>query len=244
MPKKFLLRDSINNILTDATVQIKLHDQIVFTGRPDSTGVVIIPTTLEKNCYDVEINPQDSKYKSSKFRMIVYENRGDDINTQFICRQLDSDQLEIVLKWGFTPHDLDSHLFVSDGRHIYFRSKMQRNISLDYDVTKGNGPETMRITLEPNLKYLYVVHRFSRDGFLTQSGATVLFNNNDINNSTKPYELIKIPVIHQPDANFWIVCEIDGTTRGLRMFENTFENHNYYSTNDIPYKYFKKQTIL
>jgi hypothetical protein len=243
MPKKFVLRDSVNNILRDATVQIKLHDQIVFTGKTDVTGTVVIPRTLSKNCYDVNINPGDSKYKSSKFRMIVYENCGDDINTQFICRQLDSNQLEIVLKWGLIPRDLDSHIFVSDGRHIYFRSKVQKNISLDYDVTNGNGPETMKLTLEPNLKYLYVVHRFSRDGLLTKSGATVTFNNG-AQPSTSPYETVQIPIVNQPDANFWIVCQIDGTTKSIDMFEGVFENHNYYSRDNIAKKHFKKQTIL
>jgi hypothetical protein len=222
-----------------ATVQIKLHDQIVFTGKSDVTGTVIIPTTLPKNCYVVEINTGDLKYKSSIFQMIVYENRGDDLNIQFICRQLNSNQLEIVLKWGLIPRDLDSHLFVSDGRHIHFRSKIQGNISLDCDVTNGYGPETIKITLEPNLKYLYVVHRFSQDGLLTESGATVTFNNNDLLTSKYPYEIIQIPVVNQPNANFWIVCQIDGTTKSIQLFENTFENHNYYSTNDIPKKHFK-----
>ncbi|UJR35832.1 hypothetical protein I4U23_028578 [Adineta vaga] len=239
MPKKFVLRDSVNNILVGATVQIKLRDQIVFTGKTDATGTVEIPSTLPKNCYDVEINSGSSKYKPSVFRMIVYENRGAEVNTQFICRQLESDQLEIVLKWGLLPRDLDSHVFVSDGRHIYFRAKCQGNVSLDCDVTNGNGPETIKITLQPGLKYLYVVHRYSREGLLTKSGATVTFNNGVVGNSTSPYQIIQIPVLNQPDANFWIVCEIDGTTKKIQMYENIFENHNYYTTDDIARKYFK-----
>ncbi|CAF0828798.1 unnamed protein product [Adineta ricciae] len=240
MPKKFVLRDSVNNILVGATVQIKLQGQIVFTGKTDATGTVEIPSTLPKNCYDVEINSGSSQHKASVFRMIVYENRGADVSTQFICRQLQSDQLEIVLKWGLLPRDLDSHVFVSDGRHVYFRAKYQGNVSLDCDVTNGNGPETIKISLQPNLKYLYVVHRYSREGLLTKSGATVTFNNGELGNSTSPYQIVQIPVVNQPDANFWIVCEIDGTTKKIQMFENTFETHNYYNTDDIARKYFKQ----
>ncbi|CAF3389791.1 unnamed protein product [Rotaria sp. Silwood1] len=240
MPKKFILRDSINNILVGATVKLKLHDQVVFTGITDSTGTVNLPTTLQKNCYDVEIHASDTQHKPSIFRMIVYENRGSDINTQFICRQLDSDQLEIVLKWGLIPRDLDSHLFVSDGRHIYYESKVEGNISLDCDVTNGNGPETIKIRLEPTLKYLYVVHRYSRDGQLTKSGATVTFNNSAITNSTVPYQIVQIPIVNQPNANFWIVCEIDGTTKHIRLFENTFETHNNYASDEIGKKYLNK----
>ncbi|CAF0939751.1 unnamed protein product [Adineta steineri] len=240
MPKKFVLRDSVNNILVDATVMIKLGDQIVFTGKTDSTGTVHMPTTLPRNCYDVEINSGHAKYKSSIFRMIVYENYGPDINTQFICRQLESNQLEIVLKWGLLPRDLDSHVYVSDGRHIYFRSKCQGNVSLDCDVTNGSGPETIKITLQPNLKYLYVVHRYTREALLVNSGATVTFNDGEALNSSIPYQIIQIPVVNQPEANFWVVCEIDGTTKKIKMFENTFENHNYYSGDDIARKYFKQ----
>ncbi|CAF2776046.1 unnamed protein product [Rotaria sp. Silwood2] len=240
IPKKFILRDSINNILVGATVKLKLHDQVVFTGITDSTGTVNLPTTLRKNCYDVEIHASDTQHKPSIFRMIVYENRGSDISTQFICRQLDSDQLEIVLKWGLTPRDLDSHLFVSDGRHVYYESKVDGNVSLDCDVTNGNGPETIKIRLESGLKYLYVVHRYSRDGQLTKSGATVTFNNSAITNSAAPYQIVQIPVVNQPNANFWIVCEIDGTTKNIRMFENAFEIHNNYSSDEIGKKYLNK----
>lgn len=239
MPKKFVLRDSVNNILVGATVKIKLHDQVLFTGITDSTGTVVIPSTLQKNSYDVEIQASDTQHKPSMFRMIVYENRGSDISTQFICRQLDSDQLEIVLKWGLVPRDLDSHLFVSDGRHVYYESKIEGNISLDCDVTNGCGPETIRIRLESGLKYLYVVHRYSRDGQLTKSGATVTFNNSAISNGTIPYQIVQIPVVNQPNANFWIVCEIDGTTKNIRLFENTFEIHNNYASDEVGKKYLK-----
>ncbi|CAF1255452.1 unnamed protein product [Rotaria magnacalcarata] len=239
MPKKFVLRDSVNNILVGASVKLKLHDQVVFTGSTDSAGTVIMPTTLQKNCYDVEIHASDAQHKPSVFRMIVYENRGSEISTQFICRQLDSDQLEIVLKWGTIPRDLDSHLHISDGRHVYYESKVEENVSLDCDVTNGNGPETIKIRLEPGLKYLYVVHRYSRDGHLTKSGATVTFNNSAITNSNTPYQVVQIPVVNQPNANFWIVCEIDGTTKNIRMFENAFENHNNYASDEIGKKYLK-----
>ena len=238
LPKKFVLRDSVNNILVGATVQLKLEDQIIFAGTTDHTGTVVMPTNLQKNCYDVEITPKDPQHKPSSFRMIVYENRGSDVSTQFICRKLDSDQLEIVLKWGLVPRDLDSHLFISDGRHVYYESKKEGNVSLDCDVTNGNGPETIRIKLESSLKYLYVVHRYSRDGQLTKSGATVTFNNSAITSRTGgPFEIVQIPVVNQPDANFWIVCEIDGSTKNIRLFENAFENHNNYASDQIGKKY-------
>ncbi|UJR10191.1 hypothetical protein I4U23_014406 [Adineta vaga] len=241
MPKKFVLRDSVNNVLVGATVKLKLHDQVVFTGITDTNGTIIMPTSLQKNCYEVEINAKDSQHKPSAFRMIVYENRGSDVNTQFICRQLESDQVEIVLKWDRLPRDLDSHLFVSDGRHVFYESKIEGNVSLDYDVTNGFGPETVKLTLESGLKYLYVVHRYSRDGFLTKSGATVTINNGtQTSTADSPYQIVQVPVVNQPDANFWIVFEIDGTTKNITIYDNEFEVHNNYSSDQIGLKYFNR----
>ncbi|CAF4335917.1 unnamed protein product, partial [Adineta steineri] len=120
-------------------------------------------------------------------------------------------------------------------------SKVQGNISLDYDVTGGYGPEAVKLTLEPGLKYLYVVHRYSRDGLLTKSNATVTFNNGHMaSTSTTPYQIVQIPVVNNPNANFWIVCEIDGTTKKITMFENEFETHNNYASNQVGAKYFNR----
>jgi hypothetical protein len=47
-----------------------------------------------------------------------------------------------------------------------------------------------------------------------------------------------IPEIARPQARFWIVFMIDGATKQITFFENTFEDHNDYITNAIGIKYF------
>lgn len=59
-------------------------------------------------------------------------------------------------------------------------------------------------------------------------------------NSTSADEIVQILVVNQPDANFQIVCEIDGTVKSTQALENTFENHNCYSINPIHRKIFKR----
>ncbi len=237
MPKKFIIRDSVNNVLVGVTIQLTLNERVTFTGTTDSTGTVVIPTTLQKNCYDVKINAKNDQYKPSTFRMILFENRGAESNTHFVCRQMQSDQLEIVLKWGSTPRDLDSHLFVSDGRHVYYQQKSVTNVSLDYDVTNGNGPETVKVKLEPKMRYVYAVHRYSKEEQLTKSGATVTFNSSETSNSL-PHKIVQIPVVNRPEANFWVVCQIDGSTKNITFFDDKFENHNDYASNTVGGKYF------
>jgi hypothetical protein len=43
--------------------------------------LLVFQEHYQKNCYDVEINTNDSRHKSSIFPMIVYENREVDVNT-------------------------------------------------------------------------------------------------------------------------------------------------------------------
>lgn len=71
------------------------------------------------------------------------------------------DGMRIVLNWGSTPSDLDSHL-VFPNNNIYFSSKNGNNANLDVDDTDSFGPET--ITIQKKIdgqKYVYAVHDYS-----------------------------------------------------------------------------------
>ncbi|MBU6958624.1 tetratricopeptide repeat protein [Pseudomonas sp. CVAP len=74
------------------------------------------------------------------------------------------DGLRVVLTWGATPRDLDSHM-IFPGNNIYFGSKQGTDAHLDVDNTTSYGPET--ITLEKKHfgeSYVYAVHDFSNGG--------------------------------------------------------------------------------
>ncbi|MGE8176929.1 tetratricopeptide repeat protein [Pseudomonas fluorescens] len=71
------------------------------------------------------------------------------------------DGLRVVLTWGATPSDLDSHM-IFPGNNIYFGSQRGDDANLDVDDTDSYGPET--ITLEKKHygeSYVYAVHDFS-----------------------------------------------------------------------------------
>jgi hypothetical protein len=147
------------------------------------------------------------------------------------------DEVEFLLKWGTSPSDLDSHIYVSDGRHVSFSNKQERNISLDYDDRDGGGPETMKVKLEPNMKYLYVVHRYTKDGQLAKSDANVTISTNELLSSGSPFTFIPVPYVNQPEANYWVVCEIDGTTRKFKFFDREFDNQDEWTTQEVIRKY-------
>ncbi|KVP39387.1 hypothetical protein BGV67_27865 [Burkholderia ubonensis] len=138
-----------------------------------------------------------------------------------VMRNLDG--LRVVLTWGATPRDLDSHI-VYPGNHVYFRSKRGADANLDVDDTDGYGPET--VTLERKRDgdtYVYAVHDYTdRDApgttALSQSQAKVFVYVGE--SLVRTYYVPR----NQP-GNLWTVFRISGagefqdinTMRGVRV---------------------------
>jgi len=97
-----------------------------------------------------------------------------------------SQNTRIVLSWGASPSDLDSHLVKTDENgtrywHIYYNNESETGVeaNLDTDDTDSYGPETTTLSsMDSNGTYKYYVHdftnRFSTDSnALSNSGAKV-----------------------------------------------------------------------
>ncbi len=104
---------------------------------------------------------------------------------------------KIVLTWGSSPSDLDSHVTgkLSNGGdfHVYYGNKSVSDngktiASLDTDDTSSYGPET--ILLNPNVPgvtYTYYIYNFSGGGTITGSNATVkLYKGNNLIGTYNP----------------------------------------------------------
>lgn len=87
--------------------------------------------------------------------------------------------LSIKLTWGASPSDLDSHLFVPNGSHVFFAARGSLTVapyaSLDVDDVTGFGPEVVTIVRLYPGTYHYAVHNFSNtfNPGMTGSGARV-----------------------------------------------------------------------
>jgi len=76
-----------------------------------------------------------------------------------VMRSLDG--LRVVLNWGATPQDLDSHLVYED-QHVFYSTQRSRDASLDVDQMNGFGPETVTLAKKrAGVRYVYAVHNFT-----------------------------------------------------------------------------------
>ncbi|GKS65433.1 hypothetical protein YTPLAS72_27370 [Nitrospira sp.] len=92
--------------------------------------------------------------------------------------------LSIKLTWGASPADVDSHLFIPNGDHVFFGAKGALAAlpfaSLDVDDRDSFGPEVVTITQLMQGTYTYAVHNFSGTFTpgLTESPTRVELNQN------------------------------------------------------------------
>jgi hypothetical protein len=104
--------------------------------------------------------------------------------TVALSPQLAAGETRIVLTWGQSPSDLDSHLTgpgsTGSRFHVYYSSKNPSGAgaNLDVDDTSSYGPETVTITQRYAGTYKYYVHDYSNkssssSNAMAQSGARV-----------------------------------------------------------------------
>jgi hypothetical protein len=111
---------------------------------------------------------------------------GNATQTFGLTQALGGGQTRIVLTWGQTPRDLDSHFYAPSGgrvAEIYFGNKGNLNsapfVNLDVDDTNGNGPETTTIGQVAPGQCAYAVYNYSDDAPLASSGARVVVYRGD-----------------------------------------------------------------
>ena len=162
-------------------------------------------------------------YAEDRVENVVVDEGENTIDPRPISEELAEGELRIVLSWGESPRDLDSHLTgpLSDGSrfHIaYFnRSREGSNANLDRDDTSSFGPETITVTALRDGLYRYSVHNYtnqSADGAvgIRESPAEVRFYNED-----GLVDVYSPPAAAEGDGNTWRVFEfsVDSGTVAL-----------------------------
>ena len=133
---------------------------------------------------------------------------------------LEAGQTRMVLNWGPTPPDLDSHLLTPDiegsTHHIYYGNVGSYTAvpyaKLDTDDINGYGPETITINQAFAGTYTYYIKNFNggSDG-LKNSGAVAQVYSGESCDAT----IIEVPT--DSDGVYWHVCDIDGATGDITV---------------------------
>ena len=139
---------------------------------------------------------------------------------------VESDTLRIILTWGDTPSDLDSHLvgpaLVPTGSrfHLYYGNKDIGSIEnntwvadLDYDDTTARGPEVITLRKYIPGTYYYYVYNFSNHGIL---------NSKDLANSNATVKVYRGDDLI-PSNTFSVVPNKSGVY--WNVFEITIDDH-------------------
>lgn len=128
---------------------------------------------------------------------------------------LDGKAARMVLTWGSSPSDMDSHLRVpklgdpNSFDEVSYRDKAPAGADarLDVDDKSGYGPETITVdSMHPGV-YCYTVSRYSSTP-KTYTGAKVKLYLSD--GSTKEFQVEDAG--SSSDMKFWVVFKIDTTS--------------------------------
>lgn len=158
------------------------------SGKDNRSGDAVLTIESSDGSYSADLEPGDytvevsaSGYNKEYYDLYV-SNTGSPVIKDFsISRSLGLGQIRIVLEWGESPSDLDSHLVgtTSDGTAVdvnYGRRTVSNSsgiiAQLDVDDMTGFGPETITLS-DTSGEFIYRVNRFSGFGSLATSNATV-----------------------------------------------------------------------
>lgn len=124
-------------------------------------------------------------------------------------------EIRIILTWGATPSDLDSHLTgpssSGSGRfHVYFSDKVEPDhADLDLDDVSSYGPETTTIHVRYPGTYRFSVHDYSN----RSSTSSVAMSNSGANvKIISESGMREFNISPNTPATLWTVLEIDGET--------------------------------
>lgn len=173
--------------LSNAAVYIRegmnhREGNVVAQGTADADGTIQV--ALKPGMYTAEV--VKAGYDNAYYNFAA---RYDQVQVRFNASPtLASGEVRIVLTWGATPDDLDSHLFtpydstLGDATyHIWYGNKSDAvGNNLDVDDTTSYGPETMTIPVLRNGLYKYYVADYTNCNGnnpasydMSRSGATI-----------------------------------------------------------------------
>jgi uncharacterized protein YfaP (DUF2135 family) len=214
---------SISGTVTDATTGTGLGgvSLCLREGMGSKSGSCVASTTTDSSgaysfssinagVYTVEATK--SGYITGHFTVACLGGTTTTDQNGSISPALSSDEYRIVLTWGESPSDLDSHLFgpTSTGVtfHISWEGKVADNgyVNLDVDDIYSYGPETITISRQLDGTYRYLVHDYTN---YASSSSTALANSGAQVNVYKGSALVATFNVPSGAGTLWTVFELN-----------------------------------
>lgn len=191
-----------------------------FRNKDDRTGEIIAEADTDDGDYSVEIPPGEytveisgDGYITDYINVTVGEESDESVENFVVSRELEEGEIRIVLEWGETPLDLDSHLTgkTDNGTscHVYFEDMSCSDSAgtvaeLDLDDTSSYGPETTTL-YRISGEYDFAVNNYiPSSGNLMDSGATVT-----VYLPGSPPQTYSIEDDGEVEGDWWYVFTID-----------------------------------
>lgn len=226
--------------LANAEVAFTFGGQDADTSR---TAADLITTTNSDGSYSISNAPTGNfvcvirapGYIPAVIPDIDFEEGSNDLGQTSSSETLSEGQVRIVLEWGETPSDLDSHLTGPDGSggrfHVFYRDEEYPADSstafLDVDDTSSFGPETITINQFRDGTYRYSVFNYSDqsdDGAVEIDESPARVTVYDSHGQRASYSA---PAAEMGDGNTWRVLEIDGGS--VTFDDNGGDTFGYYN---------------
>lgn len=201
-------------------VEINLREGInategeVVASTPTSSSGTYQISDLTAGNYTAEATA--SGYNTAYFTVTSIGGQTNSIPDASINPESQDSEYRIVLSWGETPEDLDSHLTYprpdGDGRfHLYYATRISNPYSdyadLDRDDVTSFGPETISIYQVLDGVYRYSVHDYTNRG---ASQSTVLANSGaqvEVYQGGEKIQTFNVP--SGTEGTLWTVFEIE-----------------------------------
>lgn len=175
-----------------------------------------------------------TRYHSGSFNIKVLGNTTIGNQNGEVTPILAVDEIRIVLAWGETPYDLDSHITgPADGAsrfHVYYSNQNYYEAgilmcNLDVDDTSSYGPETITIYKQSDGIYRYAIHDYSNRN---SSSSMALANSG-------AYVRVYIESSHGSEVRSYYVPHLEGTV--WNVFEYDSVTGTFTDLNTMEYIY-------
>lgn len=137
----------------------------------------------------------------------------------------------IVLSWGNSPSDLDSHIFAPKGDHVSYYSQSTASGYLDVDDTSAYGPETITLKSVGEGTYKYYVADFTNcsNRQLTSMALSSSLAKIDIYNKNGLVGRFMVP--RNKEGVIWHAFNIsNGRIEPVQRIFNNVEDYSWWSS--------------